>query len=216
MIVAFDIYGTLLDVASLTRALSPYTDRPSEFLTLWRAKQLEYAFMYAAMGKYEPFSSITRRALMYTARRMGVTLTGNEADMLVEAWTMLEPYPDVEALGAIREHRLVALTNGDRDMVDRTLGRTGVGRYLDGAYTSDMAGTFKPSPRIYRLVEEGSLLVSSNPWDIAGAHHAGLRTCYLDRHGLPMEELDVRPTMVVRSLYELHDALRTLTRGSAP
>ncbi len=211
MIVAFDIYGTLLDVTSLTRPLSRYTDRPSEFLALWRVKQLEYAFMYAAMGKYEPFSSITRRALTYTARRMGVTLTGKEVEELVEAWTVLEPYPDVEALGTIKGHRLVALTNGDRDMVNKTLDRTGVGKYLDGVYTSDMAGTFKPSPRIYRLVEEGSLLVSSNPWDVAGAHHAGLRTCYLDRHGLPMEELDVRPTIVVKSLYELRDALRGLT-----
>ena len=206
MIIAFDIYGTLLDVSSLTRPLSRYTDRPSEFLAMWRAKQLEYAFMYAAMGKYEPFSMITRRALAYTARRLGVQLTERELGELVDAWTGLEPYPDVEALATIEGHKLVALTNGDRDMVNKTLDRTGLARYIGETYTSDMVQTFKPSPRIYGLVEAGSLMVSSNPWDIAGAHHAGLRTCYLDRHGLPMEELDVTPTLVVKSLYELRES----------
>jgi FMN phosphatase YigB (HAD superfamily) len=49
--------------------------------------------------------------------------------------------------------------------------------------------------------------VSSNPWDVAGALNAGLKAIYLNRRGLPTEELGPEPALVVRDLDELADAL---------
>ncbi|MGC9131982.1 MAG: HAD family hydrolase, partial [Pyrobaculum sp.] len=79
--------------------------------------------------------------------------------------------------------------------------------------SAEEAGVFKPSPRIYGLVARlgvqlgEAALVSSNPWDAAGAANAGLVAVYVNRHGLPPEELDVAPHLVVRDLEELAAAL---------
>src|ERR1043165_2539939 len=60
----FDAYGTLLDVhAAVSRyrdAAGPDADRFSE---IWRLKQLEYAWMLSAAGRYLDFWTLTERAL---------------------------------------------------------------------------------------------------------------------------------------------------------
>lgn len=129
----------------------------------------------------------------------------------MSAWLRLRPYDDaVEALPVLAQrYVLVALTNGNRDFVERLLSNTGLRPYFKRLLTADMAGAYKPSPKVYHLVRElgveprDAALVSSNPWDVAGAGAAGLKTCYVDRYGLPLEELDVVPDVVVKSLREL-------------
>ena len=60
----FDAYGTLFDVHSAvarhTDAVGPDAARLSE---LWRTKQLEYTWVLSLAGRYEPFWTLTQRAL---------------------------------------------------------------------------------------------------------------------------------------------------------
>ena len=60
----FDAYGTLFDVQPRSRrhrdAAGPEADRFSE---IWRVKQLEYAWMLSAAGRYADFWTLTERAL---------------------------------------------------------------------------------------------------------------------------------------------------------
>ncbi|NTU86036.1 MAG: HAD hydrolase-like protein, partial [Chloroflexales bacterium] len=51
------------------------------------------------------------------------------------------------------------------------------------------------------------LFVSANGWDVAGAAHAGLSTCWVNRGAAPPEELGLTPMLVVRDLAELADQL---------
>jgi len=46
-------------------------------------------------------------------------------------------------------------------------------------------------------------LVSSNPFDIAGARNAGMGAIYVDRHGLPEDPLAPPPNYVVSSIGEI-------------
>ena len=66
----FDAYGTLFDVhAAIARhrdAAGPEADRFSE---IWRAKQLEYAWMLSAAGHYVDFWTLTERALDHAFAR---------------------------------------------------------------------------------------------------------------------------------------------------
>src|SRR5215207_11251748 len=66
----FDAYGTLFDVHAAIRrhraAAGPDADRFSE---LWRLKQLEYAWMLSAAGRYVDFWILTERALDYAFAR---------------------------------------------------------------------------------------------------------------------------------------------------
>src|ERR1044072_8328366 len=66
----FDAYGTLFDVhAAIARhraAAGPDADRFSE---IWRTKQLEYTWTLTLAGRYEPFWTLTQRALDYCFER---------------------------------------------------------------------------------------------------------------------------------------------------
>ena len=62
----FDAYGTLFDVLAAVRrssaAIGPRGQRLSE---IWRAKQLEYSWVRALMGRYCDFWTLTEHALDY-------------------------------------------------------------------------------------------------------------------------------------------------------
>jgi 2-haloacid dehalogenase len=49
------------------------------------------------------------------------------------------------------------------------------------------------------------LFVSSNGWDICGATWFGYRTIWLNRYGLPLERLGVRPHQIGASLQDVAD-----------
>ncbi len=63
-VAVFDAYGTLFDVHSAVarhgEAIGPEAARLSE---IWRAKQLEYSWVLSLAGRYEPFWTLTERAL---------------------------------------------------------------------------------------------------------------------------------------------------------
>ncbi len=63
--IALDVYGTIVDTSGVKERLERLVGRSAEaFVGLWRQKQLEYSFRRALMGKYEPFSTSTRQALI--------------------------------------------------------------------------------------------------------------------------------------------------------
>jgi len=80
--------------------------------------------------------------------------------------------------------------------------------------TVEAVRVYKPSPRVYRLAWEALGLrreevgfVSSNPFDGMGARSAGLWTCWVNRRGVPMDELGIQPDLTVPTLDSLAGAL---------
>ncbi len=217
-LIAFDVYGTLFDVSSLrdhvARALGGSVD-PDAFLDTWRLKQIEYSFLVSLMGWFEDFKSITVRALKYTLKFHGLKESSNLIDSLIRGWGELKPYSDtVRVIPRLSERfRLATLTNGSRDAISSLLDRWGLKGYFTDFLSVTDVKIYKPSPKVYRLVERlgfsisQTLMVSSNPWDVAGAVNAGMRVCYLNRRGLPLEELGLEPDIEVGSLDELYGIL---------
>jgi 2-haloacid dehalogenase len=87
-------------------------------------------------------------------------------------------------------------------------------RFRGGVLSVHPAKIFKPAPQVYAIAEEAlgvprSLLgfVSSNGWDAAGAKTFGFRTFWINRSGMPVERLGVRPDAVVHSLAEIEPLL---------
>ena len=75
---------------------------------------------------------------------------------------------------------------------------------------ADEAGLFKVRPEVYQLAvdhlgvaRERLLFVSSNGWDVAGAKAFGFTVGWLNRRGLPPEELGVRADYEASNLLEL-------------
>lgn len=102
------------------------------------------------------------------------------------------PFPEtLGVLSALRGdgHRLVLLTNGDRDLQRRKLAGSGLLPLLDGVVISGALGVGKPAPAIFAHALEvaGSaaadavMVGDSAERDVAGAEAAGIRAVWLAR-----------------------------------
>src|SRR5215204_7163115 len=95
--VVFDAYGTLFDVhAAVARhaaAVGPDAARLSE---IWRSKQLEYSWVLSLAERYEPFWTLTERALDHAfARCPGANRATRE--QLLTAYSTIDAYPEIPA-----------------------------------------------------------------------------------------------------------------------
>lgn len=212
----FDAYGTLLDVGSVgaaCEALAP--GRGAELSRLWRQRQLEYSWLRSLMGRHADFWQVTGDALAYACAALGISADSAALGRLRDTYLTLTPFAEVPAaLARLAPRRRLVLSNGTAEMLQAALAHAGLLSQLEAVISVEEAGVFKPDPRVYALAvtylacrPDEVLFVSSNGWDIAGAAHAGLATCWVNRGGAPPEALGVAPPLVVRTLAELADRL---------
>ena len=87
-VLAFDLYGTLVDPIAISGELDQMAGGSGgrEVARLWRLKQLEYSFRLTAMGQYEDFRWVTSRALDFALDSVGAEpkLTRRRSSGLVE------------------------------------------------------------------------------------------------------------------------------------
>jgi 2-haloacid dehalogenase len=215
--IVFDAYGTLFDVGALEHACAAVTTAPDALAQLWRAKQLEYAFIRTLMDRYADWGQITSDALDYAAAARGVTVGPTQRRALMDAWLSLPPYPDVpDALARLRAAglRLAILSNGSLAMLGPLVRAAGLEALLPTLLSSESVQTFKPDPAIYALAPDHLrarafelLFVSSNGFDIAGSKAFGFTVCRISRAGLPLDSLGVEPDLTVTNMTELADML---------
>jgi 2-haloacid dehalogenase len=211
--VIFDAYGTLFDVHSaVARNMADVGPDAARFSEIWRAKQLEYSWVLSLASRYEPFWTLTEKALDYAFARFP-QIDRSIRPLLLEAYRRLDAYPDVrDTLRALRVQglRTGILSNGDPSMLNAAVASAGLADDFDAILSVDAAKVFKTSPRTYELVLQALpvaatevVFVSSNRWDIAGAAAFGFTPVWVNRLGLPEEYVGLAPSAVVRSLGEL-------------
>jgi 2-haloalkanoic acid dehalogenase type II len=197
--VAFDLYGTLLDVGGLQERLRAVVgETAGELLARWRKAQLERTWELNRLGAYEPFDEVTARALQEVAPELGPAAR----EQLCAAWLSVPPFADASAaLAALQRAGLqrIVLSNGTAAMIRAALDAGALP--IDRICSADEVRAYKTDSRVYALVpREGTLFVSGNGWDAEGARRFGLAVAWLDRGGpAPTVAPDVR----VRSLQEL-------------
>jgi len=211
--IIFDAYGTLFDVYSVTElAEKLFVGKGDALAQLWRLKQIEYTQLRTLSdptgGKqYKPFSAITRDALKFSARRLGITLTPDAESKLMAAYDRLKIHPDVLPVLKSLHHLpddirpgLAILSNGDPEMLKTLLDSAGASQYFDHVLSVDTVKAYKPAPQVYALgtstfgVDAKEIVfVSSNGWDAAGATWFGYTTFWVNRLQMPVEELDIMP-----------------------
>ena len=215
--VAFDLYGTLLEIASVGRAAAEVTTEPQVLVDLWRTKQLEYTWLRSLMGRYQDFWATTGDALDWSLDRLGIIADDATRSVLLGAWLDVRPYPEVpEALEALAPRRLAVLSNGNPDMLEAGLTAAGIRGRLHHVLSVDGLAVYKPHPSVYELAlsafdlpAERILFVSSNAWDAAGAKSFGLPVAWVNRTGAPLERLGAPPDLVVANLAQLAAGLTT-------
>ena len=210
---AFDAYGTLFDVhsAAATHAaeIGPQWERLSQ---TWRAKHLEYTWIWAGTGRHTTFWKLAGDSLDFAIATVGGVPAGVR-DKLMASYRTLSAYPEVAGVLAALKARgvkLAILTNGDADMIADAVASAGLGGAFDHVITVHEAGIFKPHRPVYDLVAThfGVALSqvsfqSSNRWDVTAGKVAGMRAVWVNRTSAPPEYADTPPDLEVRDLRAL-------------
>jgi 2-haloacid dehalogenase len=190
-IVAFDMYGTLLDGDALQDVVREYSPMAVEsFCAEWRKRQLQLANAASSTGRYMDFDRITLTALHEVAARFHVRLAPADQKRLIDAWAAIPAFDDASrAFEIVRRHRLpvAVITNAVESTARNALAHAGIADDVDRVISADAVRSFKPSAVVYAQVlehgmsPENVLFVSSNDWDAMGARQAGFHSVWVNR-----------------------------------
>ena len=206
----FDAYGTLFDVHSVARRCeSLWPGRGAALSAAWRSRQLEYTWLRSLMGRYAPFSQVTRDALAWACESLGLSFTEEKLSALLDEYTKLSMFPEVaESWKKLKASKKAILSNGSPDMLGPLVKHSGL--QLDAVLSVDEVEVFKPDPAVYELAvkrlkvaKQEIGFVSSNCWDALGAKSFGFQVFWVNRAGAPLDRLGFKPDRIVASLAEL-------------
>src|SRR5712691_7111468 len=84
---AFDAYGTLFDVFSVTSLCDElFPGNGNALAQLWRAKQLQYSLLRSLMGRHKDFWQLTEDGLVYATKTLKLELTPEKRKRLMDAY----------------------------------------------------------------------------------------------------------------------------------
>jgi 2-haloacid dehalogenase len=176
IVIAFDLYGTILSTDSITKDLATHLNinrsKAQSVATKWRQYQLEYTWRVTAMGTYKPFDKITRAALRHAAAEVldGVDVSDEAAERLMAAYDALAVFPDVPAgLRVLQQQgqrgggpavEVVVFSNGTEKMLSTSVGSSpdlkpfasggnGGGGLFRKLVSVDEVRTYKPTAQAY-------------------------------------------------------------------
>ncbi|UGT56970.1 haloacid dehalogenase type II [Nocardia asteroides] len=192
----FDVQGTATDFHStvcrtaqdLAEDRFPDYDW-SDLVNRWRQAYFqETSQPRTAVDPWDSVVGIYRHTLDDLLDADGIGFSAVERDRLTDAWSRLEPWPDV--LAGLRRlgtrFTLATLSNAD---VSAVVGITRHGRLpWHATFAAEMAGVFKPDPAIYAMAArylgtapERIMMVASHKYDIRAAGALGFRTAFVAR-----------------------------------
>jgi 2-haloacid dehalogenase len=198
--------------AAAERSFPGHGDRVA---VLWRDKQIEYTRLSSMSGQPRSFRDCTLAGLRYAARRFDLALDGDGERDLMAAYEQLALFPENRAvLVELRRRGVRAgiLSNGDRDMLAAAVANADIAALVDPVLSVEGTGRFKTDPATYAIGTRALgldaadvVFVSSNCWDAIGATWFGYTTLWINRFGLPLDELGARPTRIGTRLDDVLD-----------
>lgn len=212
--IAFDAYGTLFDVYSISAlAEKRFPGKGEALAALWRDKQIEYTRLRSMCSMYKPFWEVTQDALIFSCKKLGLQLDFDAQNALMGQYAKLEAFPEnLQVLKALQKMniKLAILSNGNPQMLESAVKAAGMQDIFSHLLSVDAVKKFKTAPETYQLGPDmfglpakKILFVSSNGWDVCGATWFGYTTFWVNRAAAPLEELGVKPDGEGRSLEDL-------------
>jgi len=120
-LVAFDLYGTLLDIAALADRMRPITGEGSAaVLGRWRAAQLERSWRSNRESRYEPWDRVTLGALEEVAPELPAESRERHARLWLTVPAFADARSTLRALESAGVRRAV-LSNGTSPMIAQAL-----------------------------------------------------------------------------------------------
>jgi 2-haloacid dehalogenase len=226
-VLAFDVFGTVVDwrggvVAEMDAIAKErqLTVDAGSFADAWRRKYLPYLNrIRSGEMPWQVLDGVHRASLRELLSELSIqSLTEADIDRLVFAWHHLPPWPDaVEGMSRLRSHYvLTTLSNGG--MAHLVELNRAAGLPFDCVLSVELVRTYKPDPRVYRLVPDllavapdEAMMVASHSYDLAAAAEQGMRTAFVRRPrewgtGKP-EKLDISVDIVADDFLDLASQL---------
>lgn len=200
-VILFDLLSALLDSWSLWDGIAGGKEAGRR----WRMEYLERTY---ATGAYVPYLDLVADS----AEAVG--LSRARAAELEARWDELAPWPGLEPVlrELARDRPLGVVTN-----CSELLGRRAAalaGPHFSAVVTAESAGFYKPDPRIYMAGIEAMharqdevLFVAGSPFDVVGAHAAGLSVVWHNPAKLAGAEAGRRAVAVLRNLADIRTLL---------
>ncbi len=218
----FDVNETLSDMAPLAQRFAD-VGGPEHLAATWFASVLRDGFALTAVGVNPRFAEIGRALLsaQLTARVSDPEAT---VEHIMTGFGELEVHSDV--VPGIRDLaelglRLITLSNGSASVAQGLLTRAGIRSDFEALLSVEDAPLWKPGPHAYAYAVETAaltpaecMLVAVHPWDIDGAHRAGLGTAWVNRSGGPYPGHFSPADLEVASMTELAKQLAVLPSGT--
>jgi 2-haloacid dehalogenase len=211
--VAFDAFPIFDPRPVAARVETLFPGKRDQLMSLWRARQFEYTWLRTITGRYRDFMGVTEDALVFAAAASGVTFSNHDRDELLQLHLGLPAWPDAKpVLHRLKAAgmRLALLSNFTPAMLAGSVAASGLDGMFEQALSTDAARTYKPDHRAYQLSvdalgarREQILFVAFAGWDAAGAKTFGYPTFWVNRPGLPWEELGVTADGEGRTLADL-------------
>ena len=184
-----------------------------ELSNVWRTRQFEYTWLRTLGGNYTDFWHVTEDALAFAARMVKIELSTEQHARLMQSYLSLKAWPDVvPALKQLRDAgiRMAFLSNLTNAMLDAVVTNSALGGYFESHLSTDLVGAFKPDRRAYqmgvnafKLPKEEIVFAAFGGWDAVGAKWFGYPTFWVNRAGVPVEELGVVPDGMGAGLADL-------------
>ena len=204
-VIVFDVNETLSDMTPLARRFAD-VGAPELLARVWFASLLRDGFALAAAGGTDTFARLASGALqaVLAGAHLG-QLADDAVEHVLSGFADLSVHPDVpDGVRMLRRHglRLVTLTNGSADVAGRLLTQAGIAGEFEQLLSVEDAGAWKPALAAYAHAARACsvsigqmLLVAVHPWDIHGAHQAGMHTGWISRQPAPYPDYFSAPDL---------------------
>ena len=211
--VLFDVYETLADLSPLGGRFVD-VGAPAELARTWLTTLLLDGMALTAARAQAHFTQLAVGTLRSSLEGLPLNRTLDDAVAhIMGGFDELDVHSDVpEGLSALEAlgPRLVTLSNAEASVAEGLFARAGVSGHFERHLSTEDAGIWKPAPAAYayaagrcRSRPAAMMLVAVHPWDINGAHLAGMRTAWINRTGATYPEYFNAPTLQATSLTHL-------------
>jgi len=213
----FDVNETLSDMSPMAERFVE-VGASAQLAATWFAALLRDGFALTATGRSAPFAQIGIGSLRTSLGRLPINRSVDDAiKHIMGGFNQLSVHDDVRggipALSAL-DTRLVTLSNGATTVAHGLLERAQISQHFERLLSVEDAGVWKPAPRAYAYAGEqcgveliDMMLVAVHPWDIDGAHRAGLGTAWINRTDATYPDYFTRPTLEATSVSHLAQLL---------
>jgi 2-haloacid dehalogenase len=213
--IAFDSYGTIVDVTTVEEPLSAHVDDPEAVAKLWRNRSLAYAMVGNAIEEYHSFYELIGHALDWALDARGIDLDESEREEILSTYHELDVYDDVrDGMERLRDagYDLYVVSNGNEEMLESMVDHADIGDLLQATVSADEVERFKPEAELYRHAAdrigappEEIAFVAGGWWDVPGAMHAEMPGIWINRLDTLWGPYDADSDLTIATFRELAD-----------